>query len=133
MGECCAKCWNSLINKTNMVSIFIEPIVQLPDRSTFSHPRRINLSSLFINRQISIEIPQLPISPSKNLHLTSSSQTFPLQLCTLILSIAQILPSKPTKKSFVSKNTWLTINSSVSILRYFWFTEPSSDLYILFG
>lgn len=39
------------MNNADMVSISMELTVQIPDKSTFYHPRKINLSRLFLNKQ----------------------------------------------------------------------------------
>lgn len=104
-------------------------IVQLPDRSTFYHPRKKNLSRLFKKTIVLQRSHNFSISP-KSSHLLVKQSTLSW---ILIISVAQIFPSKPININIVSKGTWLTTDSTISVLRYSWFTEPSSNWYISFG
>lgn len=72
----------------------------------------MNLSRLFLetNKQtkkqtLYRDYTIFPFLLSESSQLTTSSQTFPPQLWTLILSMVQIFPSKPINMSFVIKDT----------------------------
>ena len=100
-------------DEADMISISMELIVQLPDRSTFYHPRKKNLSRLFLKQQFYKDPIISPFLLSSHLLVKQSTLSW-----ILIISVAQIFPSKPININIMSKGTWLTTDSSISILRY---------------